>query len=196
MRRGTLTTVVLALALATIACVTTGPLPLSAPPSTTAGVTDWSAYPEAEAPERDGSVHSRRNEQREAREVRWLDRVSPDGNTGYKEHLVEWRGPGTTARKVVLPYPLRVHDAHYLWTVTGILGAPYQSRWGGVCWNFKYETRREDQVRVRAMAVHYAFACQHRDGRWYAFKNRAESPARDGAPGRGNLQRLIQQMLR
>ena len=180
-----------ALALATTACVT-GPLPLTP----TGGVTDWSAYPEAEAPRRDGSVHSRRNEQREAREVRWLDRVSPDGNTGYKEHLVEWRGPGTTPRKVVLPYPLRVHDAHYRWTVTGILGAPYRSRWGGVCWNFKYETRREDQVRVRAMAVHYAFACQHGDGRWYAFKNREESPARAGAPSQVNLQRLIQQMLR
>lgn len=146
-----------ALALVTTTCVP-GPLPLSvpAPPTTTK------------------AVHDRQNEFRESRETQFLGR-SKNGQTGFKEHLVDWRGPGTHPRKVVVPFPLLVHDAHYRWRVSNIFGGPYRSRWGGWCWNFRYETPREGTTAPR---VNYAFACQHHNGNWYAFKDRWESPAR------------------
>ena len=120
------------------------------------------------------AVHDRQDEFRESREVRFLG-YSKDGQTGFKEHLVDWRGPGTHPRKVVVPFPLVVHDAQYRWRVHNVFGGPYRSRWGGYCWNFKYNTPREGTTAPR---VNYAFACQHRNGNWYAFKDRWESPAR------------------
>lgn len=153
MRRGLITATVLAVALVTTACVT-GPL---TPPTKTRV-----------------AVHDRQNEIRESREVRFLGR-SKDGETGYKEHLVRWKGPGSTPEKVVVPFPLVVYDVQYRWRVSNIFGGFYRTPRGGYCWNFKYHTPRADSSAPR---VNYAFACQHRDGRWHAFKNREESPAR------------------
>ena len=137
------------------------------------------------------TVYERRHEETEARETRWLGR-SADGQTGFKEHLVGWRGPGTTPRKAVVPYPLIVHDGPYRFRVSRIYGGPYRSRWGGWCWNYVYRAEQKPGV----MNDYRAFACQRRDGRWVAYKNQSESPAgRRTRSNVGNLQDFIQQIL-
>ena len=88
------------------------------------------------------TVYERRHEETEARETRWLGR-SADGQTGFKELLVGWRGPGTTPRKAVVPYPLIVHDGPYRFRVSRIYGGPYRSRWGGWCWNYVYRAEQK-----------------------------------------------------
>ena len=144
------------------------------------------------APPKDGrTVYERRHEQTEAREMRWLGR-SRDEETGFKEHLVGWRGPGTTPRKAVVPYPLVVYDGPYRFRAERIFGGFYRTPWGGYCWNYNYRAEQRPGV----MNMYRAFACQDRRGRWIAYKNQRESPAGRINRSQVNLQRLIQQMLR
>ena len=131
----------------------------------------------------DRTVYERRHEGTEARTVRWLGQ-SADGQTGFKEHLVGWQGPGSTPRKAVVPYPLVVHDGPYRFRATRIFGGPYRSRWGGWCWNYNYRAQQKPGV----MNTYRAFACQARDGRWIAYKNSGEAPlARSRSSGPGDL---------
>ena len=120
------------------------------------------------------SVHDQKIADANSREMRFLG-YSKDRETGYKEHLVGWRGPGTDPRKITVPFPFVVYDGQYRWNTTGIVGAPYRSRWGGWCWNYRYEVPVEGRINPK---MYRAFACQHQDGKWYAYRSRAESPAR------------------
>ena len=59
------------------------------------------------------TVHERQGESHRSRQMRFLG-YSRDGETGFKEHLVGWGGPGTDPRKVVVPFPVVVHDGRWV----------------------------------------------------------------------------------
>ncbi len=138
------------------------------------------------------TVHERQGESHRSRQMRFLG-YSRDGETGFKEHLVGWGGPGTDPRKVVVPFPVVVHDGPYRWEVDGIVGGFYRTPRGGYCWNYRY---RSWPAGAKNYRLNYAFACQNRSGRWVAYKNQRESPAGSTNRSHVNLQRLMQQMLR
>ena len=59
------------------------------------------------------TVHERQGESHRSRQMRFLG-YSRDGETGFEEHLVGWGGPGTDPRKVVVPFPVVVHDGRWV----------------------------------------------------------------------------------
>ena len=77
------------------------------------------------------TVHERQGESHRSRQMRFLG-YSRDGETGFKEHLVGWGGPGTDPRKVVVPFPVVVHNGPYRWEVDGIVGGFYRTPPGWV----------------------------------------------------------------
>ena len=85
-----------------------------------------------------------------------------------------------------------VHDGPYRFRATRIFGGPYRARSGGWCWNYNYRAQQKPGV----MDTYRAFACQTRDGRWIAYKNRSESPAgRRTGSNVEDLQDFIQKIL-
>ncbi|MDE0388416.1 MAG: hypothetical protein OXI75_06945 [Rhodospirillales bacterium] len=90
-----------------------------------------------------------------------------------------------------MPYPLIVHDGPYRFRATRIFGGPYRARNGGWCWNYNYRAEQKPGV----MNTYRAFACQARDGRWVAYKNRGEAPVGPD-PNQARMRQFIQQMLK